>query len=99
MNAHGEVIGLSTMLIGPGLGMAVPSNVVQAFLQRVTEAPLLGSIRNCEAVAWHYRPKQLHNSAHASKFRSREGMWVEAPLSRSLRHELTLAFAGSRSSF
>ena len=34
VSARGEVIGLSTMLVGPDLGVAVPSGEVRAFLLR-----------------------------------------------------------------
>ena len=37
VGARGEVVGLSTLLIGPDLGVAVPSNAVRAFLEDVGE--------------------------------------------------------------
>ena len=37
VSARGETVGLCTMLIGPDLGVAVPSDDVRAFLRRVGE--------------------------------------------------------------
>lgn len=39
LDAHGRVLGVNTMLVGPGLGAAVPACVVRRFLQRAAIAP------------------------------------------------------------
>ena len=40
-DAHGRVVGINTM-IASGLGLAIPSNSVAAFLRRKSRAPMLG---------------------------------------------------------
>lgn len=39
-DAEGRVIGINTMVTSRGLGLAVPSDVVQAFLRRPQQAPI-----------------------------------------------------------
>lgn len=42
-NAQGQVIGINTMIVG-GRGFAIPSHVIQQFLQQPTEQPYLGVV-------------------------------------------------------
>ncbi len=42
-NAQGQVIGLNTMIVG-GKGFAIPSHVIQQFLQQPAEQPYLGVV-------------------------------------------------------
>lgn len=39
LDAHGRVVGISTIMAGPDVGMAVPSHVVAAFLAERVEQP------------------------------------------------------------
>lgn len=42
-NAQGQVIGLNTMIVG-GKGLAIPSRIIQQFLQQPAEQPYLGVV-------------------------------------------------------
>lgn len=43
-NAKGEIIGINTMIIAGGLGLAIPSNTVEQFLATATPPVLLGVV-------------------------------------------------------
>jgi serine protease Do len=51
---QGRVVGINTMVVGPGLALAIPSRAVQSFLARKSEGRSLGVV---------VRPVQLRNRA------------------------------------